>query len=169
MLYIRNLKFEEDITLFINQDIYKKIEQCIDKAYPNEACGLIYGKIEEIKKINFEDDYSYYYYAKKFECIESSFESPVAFLMDDYLKLKEISEKFLKVFNLQLISIFHSHPGGAYPSGVDIPYMRSYHEGKITKFKHIIWTIMDAQNKELNGFIYLFDELRQINIDFLKK
>ncbi len=84
--------------------------------------------------------------------------------MNDYKQLIEISNKYSKDF--QLLSIFHSHPGNAYPSGVDIPYMKNYYESGITKFKHIIWTILNAESKELNGFIYIFDELRQISIQF---
>ena len=136
--------------------------QCIEKASPNEACGLIFGKIKEQKKPNSEKDYSYYYNAYKFECIESSHKSPVAFLMDDYEKLINLSSSYSKDFNYQLLSIFHSHPGSAYPSEVDIPYMERYYKSGISKFKYLIWTIMDGNCEELNGFIYIFDQLKQI-------
>jgi len=163
------LKYEKDIILFIDKEIIKHMIQCIEKASPNEACGLIFGKIKEQKKPNSEKDYSYYYNAYKFECIESSHKSPVAFLMDDYEKLINLSSSYSKDFNYQLLSIFHSHPGSAYPSGVDLPYIESYYKSNITKFKHLIWTIMSAESKELNGFIYIFNGLKQILVQIRKK
>lgn len=158
------MKFEKDIILFINKNLFEEIKYCVENASPNEACGLIFGKIQEQQKPNCEDEYSYYYYGYNFECIESSYKSPIAFLMDDYMKLIDLSKKYSK--NFQLLSIFHSHPGSAYPSGVDIPYMKKYYESGITKFKHLIWTIINAKSKELNGYIFILDELKQISVQF---
>lgn len=163
------MKYEKDIILFIDEEFLNRIKQCVKNASPNEACGLIFGQINEHQKPNSDDEYSYYYNAYKFECIESSHKSPVAFLIDDYSKLIKLSNTYSKELNYQLLSIFHSHPGNAFPSGVDIPYMEGYYKSGITKFKHLIWTIMDANNEELNGFIYIFDEIRQILIQIRKK
>ncbi|MFX1568384.1 MAG: Mov34/MPN/PAD-1 family protein [Promethearchaeota archaeon] len=154
------MKFEKDIILTINKALFANIKLCVENAYPNEACGLIFGKILEQKKPNGKDEYSYYFNGYKFECIESSHKSPVAFLMDDYERLIQLSKKYSKDF--QLLSIVHSHPGSAYPSGVDIPYMRNYYESRIVKFKHLIWTIIDAKCEELNGFMFISEELKQI-------
>lgn len=163
------MNYENDIILFIDRQTLKKIIQCIEKAAPNEACGLIFGKIEEIKKNESENEYSYYYNAHKFKCIESSYKSPVAFLMDDYEKLIDISRLYSKDFNYQLLSIFHSHPRSAYPSGLDLSYMDNYYKSNIPKFKHLIWTIMNAEYKTLNGFIFIFNELKQINVQVRNK
>ena len=160
------MKYEKDIILFINFELLKEIENCIERASPNEACGLIFGKILEHQKSNSE--FEYHYNSYKYECIESSEKSPVAFLMDDYMKLIDISNSYSNNFNYQLISIFHSHPGSAYPSGVDISYMERFYKSGIAKFKHIIWTIIDAKSKELNGFLYIFDELKQISVQIRK-
>lgn len=158
------MKYEKDVILFISKKNLEEVKDCVKKAYPNEACGLIFGQISEIKKSNGKEDFSYHYDAHKFECIESSHKSPVAFLMDDYARLLELSGTYSKQYNYQLLSIFHSHPGSAYPSGADIPYMENFYKSGITKFKHIIWTIMNANSKEINGFLYIFDELKQISI-----
>ena len=162
------MKLEKDIILFVNLEVLEEIKQCVKKAYPNEACGLIFGKILEEKRLISENNYSYHYYGYKFRCIESTHKSSVAFLMDDYNKLIEISNKYSKEHNYQLISIFHSHPGSAYPSGVDIPYIEGYYKSGVSKFKHLIWTIMNAVNEKLNGFIYIFDELKQISVKIRK-
>ncbi len=161
------MKYEKDIILTINKKLFEDMKNCVENSSPNEACGLIFGKIVEHKKLNSENEYSYYFNGYKFECIESSHKSPVAFLMDDYEKLIDLSKKYTKQF--QLLSIFHSHPGTAYPSGVDIPYMRKYYESGITKFKHLIWTIINAKSKELNGFIFILEELKQISVQINEK
>lgn len=148
----------------MNFEVLEEIKLCVEKAKPNEACGLIFGRIEEQKKPNSKDEFFYHFYGKKFECIESSHKSPIAFLMDDYTKLIELSSTYSKEYNYQLISIFHSHPGRAYPSGIDIPYMEGYYKSGVSKFKHLIWTIMNANSEKLNGFIYVFNELKQIQI-----
>ncbi len=158
------MQIEKDIILFVNVEVLEDIKLCVMKAKPNEACGLIFGKIEEQKKSNSKDEFFYHFYGIKFECIESSHKSPIAFLMDDYNKLIEISSTYSKEYNYQLISIFHSHPGSAYPSGIDIPYMEGYYKSGVSKFKHLIWTIMNANSEKLNGFIYIFNELKQIQI-----
>ncbi|MFX0038665.1 MAG: Mov34/MPN/PAD-1 family protein [Promethearchaeota archaeon] len=160
--------YEKDIILFIDNKIFEELKQCVQKASPNEACGLIFGKIEEKKKPKSENEYSYYYNAYRFECIESSHKSPVAFLMDDYGKLIELSRSYSKDFNYQLLSVFHSHPGSTYPSGMDLSYIEGYYKSNITKFKHLIWTIMNDESKELNGFIFIFNELKQISIQIRK-
>jgi len=150
-------------------ELFKHLENCVDKSYPNEACGLIFGRVFEQRSSNGEEYYSYHYNGYKFECIESSHKSPVAFIMDDYINLIKISNFYSKNYNYQLLSIFHSHPGGAHPSAVDIPYMESFHKSKLAKFKHLIWTIMDAKSKEFNGFIFIFNEIRQISIQINKR
>lgn len=129
---------------------------------------MIFGNVSEHKEPNKEGNYSYHYNAFKFKCIESSQKSPIAFLMDDYLALIKLSDIYQKNFNFQLLSIFHSHPGSAIPSGVDIPYMESFYKSNIKKFRHLIWTIMNARTQELKGFIYIFDELKQINVTINK-
>ncbi len=158
------MKYEKDIILFIDEGILENIIQCVEKATPYEACGLIFGKIEEKKIPNREDQFSYYYYAHKFECIESKYKNPVAFLMDDYERLVKLSNLYSKNFNYQMFSIFHSHPGSAHPSGVDLPYMENYYRSERSTFKHIIWTIMNAKSKELNGFIFIDNELNKISL-----
>ena len=42
--------------------------------------------------------------------------------------------------------------------------MKLLYKSELKQFKNQIWTIMDSQNKQINGFIYLNDELMQIKI-----
>ena len=74
------MKFEKNIKIIIPKKLFLQLQECSRIASPNEACGLIFGDIQELKN---EDGYQYIYSAKKFECIRSSEPSPVAFLMDN--------------------------------------------------------------------------------------
>ena len=159
------MKFEKDVVFYINDNIVEKIDNCIKLASPNEASGYVLGIIQEI---NNNGDFKYKYYSKDFQCIDSSNKSPVAFLLDNDDMLIKLSTTISKNNNLKLIAIFHSHPAGANPSGVDKKCMKSYHNCGIKKFKHLIWIIMDSRSKEINGFIYLKNKLLQIAINFVK-
>ena len=98
----------------------------------------------------------------------SSEKSPVSFLMDNTEELFKIIENAKKKYNRRILSIFHSHPSGAHPSGFDINYMEFLDKFYSKVYKNQIWTIMDSSNKDLNGFIYLHDEIMQIAIEIKK-
>ncbi len=169
------MKFQKDIILIITKGIFDKIIRCVEITYPNEAFGLILGSQPKEISLRFPNEFQYRYTANNFECIESSEKSPVSFLMENTTKLFSIWEEAIKKYNFRVLSIFHSHPYGAHPSGFDINYMKflddsyskvynSSYKAKIG-VKNQIWTIMDASNKDLNGFIYLHNELMQIAIE----
>jgi len=171
------MRFEKDMILLLDKELLTKLKHCVKKANPYEACGLLFGNVVQLKNFKTENDFCYHYKAKEFECIESDRKSMVAFLIENIERLHEIIlNKLEKTGNqnkLRLISIFHSHPGGAYPSSVDINNMQylDYFSGikndYVSKaFKNQIWSIMDARNYELNGFIYLNDEITQIDVEF---
>lgn len=72
---------------------------------------------------------------------------------------------------MRLISIFHSHPSGSYPSNVDVKNMKflndfsSVNHNFVSKaFKNLIWSIMDSRTFEINCFIYLASELLQVKV-----
>jgi proteasome lid subunit RPN8/RPN11 len=155
------LKFEKDIIFHINIDLLHKLISCVDKAFPNEATGLLFGNIEQV---NLKNDFLYHYYVKNFKCTESSHKSPVAFLLDNDELLFKISYKIEKEEGLNVIGIFHSHPSETYPSSVDNYYMKIFYDSGILKFKHLIWVIMDSESKESMAFVFLKGELTQISL-----
>ena len=157
------MEFENDIKIIAPPDIFEKLKTCVKHASPNEACGLIFGSIKEIK---VKRGYEYHYIGQMFECIESSNKSTVAFLMDNIEELNKLYQKAAQKYNMRLISIFHSHPGGAFPSGIDRHNME--HLNNFKAFKNLIWTIMDAGNNDLNGFIYYNQEILQVVVNINK-
>ena len=157
------MKVEKDIKIILNEEIFEGLEICVKKANPNEACGLVFGDINEIKNT---EQFQYHYIGKMFECIESTNKSVVAFLIDNIDKLNEIYHTASVKYKMRLISIFHSHPGGAHPSGIDTDNMK--YLDSFNAFKNLIWTIMDASNSELNGFLYYRNEFLQIPLEIKK-
>ncbi|MBD3255836.1 MAG: hypothetical protein GF383_12135 [Candidatus Lokiarchaeota archaeon] len=169
------MKFERDLILIIDNKIFEKMKNCVESAQPNEAFGLILGPNPKEIPLEPPGEFQYKYLGKRFECIESNKKSPVSFFVNNTEKLYKIINKANKKSNIRVLSIFHSHPSGAYPSSVDQNYMKfldkigdkKYSGKKIAKiFKNQIWTIMDAISKELNGFILLNGILMQIKIQF---
>ena len=157
------MKFEKDIKIVIDQEILATLKACVKNASPNEACGLIFGDIKQVQKPDSEE-YEIHYVGKKFNCIESNEKSPVAFLINDIEKLNAIFKEASQQYNLRLVSIFHSHPSGAHPSGVDHGNMEYLDDCGNKAFKNQIWTIMGARKLKLNGFIYYNKELMQVDV-----
>jgi len=159
------MKFEKDIVINIKQKIIDSLKTCVINARPNEACGLIFG---DIKEIQVSEGFQYHYIAQKFECFESDRKSPVSFLIENIEKLNQVWQNASQKFNLRLISIFHSHPAGSSPSGVDHYNMEFLDNCGNKAFKNQIWTIMDAQNFNLNAFIYYQEEIMKIAVEVNK-
>ena len=162
------MKFEKDIKIILKQELIKELEICVDNARQNEACGLIFGRIETTEIA--PEDFQNLYEAQKFSCIKSNEKSPVAFLINDVETLYKVIKESTQEDNIRVISIFHSHPSGSYPSGVDYSNMKQLDAFTKTfqKFTLLdpyqIWTIMDAKTFELNGFIFLDGEISQIDV-----
>ncbi len=159
------MRFEKDIVLVINNDIYQELKECVKKARPNEACGLIFGMINQIENPGKSEDYLYQYSAKKFECIESDRKSPVAFLINEEEKLDNMCKTAKFEHDLNLISIFHSHPAGNHPSSTDLKNME--HLDFFKSFRRLIWSIMDARKNKMKAFMYLNREFIQVDITFI--
>ncbi|MFX1274160.1 MAG: Mov34/MPN/PAD-1 family protein [Promethearchaeota archaeon] len=160
------MKFESYIKIVINQQILTKLKTCVKNARPNEACGLIFGDIKQVQSPDSEV-YEIYYIGKQFNCIESNKKSPVAFLINDIEKLNSIFKEAAQHYNLRMVSIFHSHPSGAHPSGTDHGNMEYLDDCGNKAFKNQIWTIMSARSFKLNGFIYFNKELMQVDVKIL--
>jgi len=158
------LKFQKDIILFLPDSILKQMENCVEKAYPNEACGLAFGKREQINNPNEKNDFLYYFNIERFNCIDSDKKSPIAFLIENIEKLNQIYHEAHQKFNMKFISIFHSHPSGNHPSGADRENMERLQNSGLKSFQFIIWSIMDAENKDLKGFIFLNNEINQVEV-----
>jgi proteasome lid subunit RPN8/RPN11 len=167
------IEYQEDIKLQVSKEILNELKKCVQVAYPNEACGIVFGEISQIPNEALEDDYFYYYTAKKFSCIRSDKKSMVAFLIKNIEQLHQTIVKAMSELDIKkqtrLISIFHSHPSGNRPSSSDIENMRFLNEFSnrdhkfISKaFKNLIWLIMDGSSFDLNGSILILTYIKLI-------
>ncbi|MFX0076498.1 MAG: hypothetical protein ACFE96_13735, partial [Candidatus Hermodarchaeota archaeon] len=87
------MRIENDIIFVLNKEIRDRINKCIRDSYPNEACGFLFGDIQET---NNHGDFKYTYYCSKIHCIESSVLSPASFLLDNDKKIVELSNTIIK-------------------------------------------------------------------------
>ena len=98
-------------TLSISHELFNGIISHCKETYPDEACGLLAGKMNIIKRI-----YK----------ITNIRHSKIDYEMDPKEQLK--CEKEIKDSGLKVIGIYHSHPSTqAYPSQTDV--MRAYWPG----------------------------------------
>ena len=168
------MKYQKDIVFYIDPEIYGNMKGCVQNASPNEAFGLILGPQPKEIILDNPGKYQYHYFGEIIECIRSDQSSPVKFLMENIEELYRIIKNANEKYKRRVLSIFHSHPVGSYPSGFDVNYMEyldDFYEtvlnsSLMTKvpFKNQIWTIMDGSNFEINGFIYLEEEIQQIQL-----
>ncbi|MHA1729107.1 MAG: Mov34/MPN/PAD-1 family protein [Promethearchaeota archaeon] len=177
------MKSEKRICFVLTEGHFNKLVQIAKKNYPNECVGLIFGNViikttdNNIKKPNI------IYKVKKIEEIISSKPSPVSFIIED---LELLAQKWFKAqqSGLKLISIFHSHPSDAYPSGKDRIYMKQLnefwkiqnllskqfksHENIInSKNMGTIWTIYGNKSKKLNAFILQCDDIFKCDVKMI--
>ena len=171
----RRMKIQNDIKLLLNPEIFSNLIKCVENAFPNEACGLIFGNILEVANEQKEEDYYYHYICRKFRCLSPDKSSSVSFLIQNEELLHDIiiNETEVNPNNkeMRLIGIFHSHPKGTSPSFTDMDQMKYLdyfssieHDYGNKAFKNLIWVIMDAVNNDINGYIYFEREIQQVNI-----
>ena len=122
----------ESIILSISNSNLNRLEELAEESVPLESCALILGKK------NSSADYS----VKSILIIDNYSNSSTSFEVYpiDLLKLYEKS----KSMNLDVISIFHSHPSFAYPSETDIRYM---------EMNRVIWLIYSTTQKFFKAFL----------------
>jgi proteasome lid subunit RPN8/RPN11 len=165
------MKFEKDIILSLSDKIFDELKECNRKVAPIEACGLIFGRVEKVAITS--DDFKIRYVGEQFYCLKSNIESMGSFaLIKDSDTYFEIHQEAVNEKKLRLISIFHSHPVPAYPSATDVQNMELLDKdvgGVRNPFKNQIWTIMDMNAEDINGFIYFNNELMQVDIQILEK
>ncbi|MHA2036482.1 MAG: Mov34/MPN/PAD-1 family protein [Promethearchaeota archaeon] len=160
------MKRENNIKLILPLNILEELEKCNRNTLPIESCGLIFGDITKVEI--YPKEHQIHYIGKRFYCLKSNVESLGSFnLIQDSDKYFEIHQEAVIRNKLRMISIFHSHPVPAYPSSIDVENMKFLDEdiGKVKNpFKNQIWTIMNMNTEEINGFIYFNKQLMQIDL-----
>jgi len=147
--------------LLLTKNQIDELKKISIKALPNEAVALGFGVIE--KKDNLElnnlKTQFLYYIIKIIEEFQSSHPSPIYFLLDDvellYKKWMNAQKKGLK-----LICIFHSHPSGCVPSGVDKDYMKNIS----IVYPFIIWLIYGNTSDKFQAYLYNNNKISEVKM-----
>lgn len=109
--------------LIIPSNIFNDMLVHCRAGYPNEACGILAGKSNEVSKIY------------KLTNIEKS---PVSYFMDSKEQFEVMKD--MRDNNLSMLAIFHSHPSSAaYPSAKDV---------SLAFYEDCIYIIVSLMEKE---------------------
>ncbi len=127
--------------LIITRQIFDAMLSHCRAGFPNEACGILAGKGNEVSGIY------------KMSNTENS---PVSYLMDpaeQFRAMKDMREK-----KLEMVGIFHSHPSSpAYPSAKDM---------EMAFYEDAVYVIVSLINKEpvVRGFRVRENEIQETGI-----
>ncbi len=128
-------------SLFFPGHIFEEMLAYCKEGFPNEACGILAGKGNEVSKIY------------KMTNVEKS---PVSYLLDSreqFHVMKEMREN-----DLSMVAIFHSHTSSeAYPSSKDV---------SLAFYEDAFYVIVSLANREpvVRGFTVREKEIHETEI-----
>jgi [CysO sulfur-carrier protein]-S-L-cysteine hydrolase len=124
-------------TIYLTMRQIEELTKIANYALPNESCAFLIGKDDRVVKVL---------------PMRNADSSPVTFSMepDDILYAYNLAESE----ELDIIAIFHSHPGKAFPSKTDRKFM---------ELNPVVWLIYSTTDGGLNAFIY-DDMIKEVGI-----
>ena len=137
----------ENEILIIHHDHLNQLRKLAIGSLPNESCAILIGEKSETKNI-----------VKYILPLNNSAQSSTAFIIDSDELFS--AYKKAKLMNLNVISIFHSHPSNPFPSETDKIYMY---------LNPVIWIIYSTYSNSFNSFMLdSFNDFREIKIELIK-
>ena len=125
--------------IILKQSDQKILSQYSENQKPNEACGILFGKNNQVLDIFLTEN------------IE---ESPMNFTISDEQLIE--GYKIAEEKKMEVIGIFHSHPNSdAFPSSTDKKFMQS---------NPVVWVIYSGINKNFRAHVLESDSI-EIQID----
>lgn len=125
-------------------DLQKIYEHC-DRVYPNEACGILAGRDNRVQKVY---------------TLLSEMPSPTFYQIDSKEHFRVIRE--MRDTGIDLVSIYHSHPGGpAFPSSTDVEL--AYYPEAV----YVIVSLMDRKNPVAKGYNIVEREITEVPLDII--
>jgi proteasome lid subunit RPN8/RPN11 len=128
-------------SLIIPPNIFTEMLDHCRAGYPNEACGILAGKDNEVSRIY------------KLTNVEKS---PVSYFMDSKEQFRVMKD--MRENNLSMLSIFHSHPSSAaYPSEKD---------RNLAFYEDCVYIIVSLLEKEpvVKGFLIREGDIQEISV-----
>jgi [CysO sulfur-carrier protein]-S-L-cysteine hydrolase len=137
----------ENEILIIHHYHLNELRKLAISSLPNESCAVLLGNKSETKNI-----------VKNIMPLNNSAQSSIAFIIDSD-ELFDVYQK-AKLMNLDVISIFHSHPSNPFPSETDKIYMH---------LNPVIWIIYSTYYNSFKSFILdSFNDFIEIKIKLIK-
>ena len=137
----------ENEILIIHHDHLNQLRKLAIGSLPNESCAILIGEKSETKNI-----------VKYILPLNNSAQSSTAFIIDSDELFS--AYKKAKLMNLNVISIFHSHPSNPFPSETDKIYMY---------LNPVIWIIYSTYSNSFKSFMLdSFNDYREIKIELIK-
>ena len=133
--------------ILLNKSHLNALTKLAISSLPNESCAILLGKRTNTKSI-----------VKSILPMNNSLHSSVAFNInpDDLYNAYNTA----RLLELDVISIFHSHPSKLLPSKTDQIFML---------LNPVIWIIYSTSLNNFKAFIFdKFDHLKEISIFFIK-
>ena len=125
-------------------DLQKIYEHC-DRVYPNEACGILAGRDNRVQKVY---------------TLLSEMPSPTFYQIDSKEHFRVIRE--MRDAGIDLVSIYHSHPGGPeFPSSTDVEL--AYYPEAV----YVIVSLMDRKNPVAKGYNIVEREITEVPLDII--
>ncbi|MEX2680229.1 MAG: Mov34/MPN/PAD-1 family protein [Candidatus Sigynarchaeota archaeon] len=143
----------KSITVCIPRDLVEEIGSIREEARPNEACALLFGKMNDTK------DWIEYNISTMRQ-VENILHSPVAFEVDPVVQYQIMLQEEKQ--GRDLIGILHTHPGNQFVSATDVRYMKS-----AARMARYCWLIAgDGVNGELEigAYVVVNGTIRDIPI-----
>lgn len=124
----------------------KQIEQIREEAernLPQEACALLLGRVEDGIAV-----------VERILIFENIYRSPTRFRIRD----EEVYRVYLEAEeeNMEIVGIFHSHPGPARPSPIDEEYMT---------LNPVAWLILSTIDDRLAAFQKWESEIHALEVE----
>ncbi|HJU60225.1 MAG TPA: M67 family metallopeptidase [Nitrososphaeraceae archaeon] len=137
----------ENEILMIHDFHLNELRKLAISSLPNESCAILLGKKIQTKNI-----------VKYILPLDNSAQSRIAFIIDSD-ELFTVNKK-AKLMNLDVISIFHSHPSDPFPSETDKIYMH---------LNPVIWIIYSTSSNSFKSFLLdSSNDFREVKIELIK-
>jgi len=132
-----------EVQLHISSEHLRQLRKVSEETYPEEACGLLFGRKREE-----------YFEVDELRILPNADKARGHFTIDPTILYKTLMDAEKR--ELSLVAIFHSHPIGPHPSGIDRKYMQ---------FWPVPWLIFSTTHRKFGAFISLENRDKAIKIE----
>nr|MDO8083747.1 Mov34/MPN/PAD-1 family protein [Candidatus Sigynarchaeum springense] len=143
----------KSIVVSFPNDLVEEVGSIREESRPNEACALLFGKMNEMDEV-LEYDIS------TMRQVENVLKSPVAFEVDPVVQYQVMLQEEKQ--GRELIGILHTHPGNQFVSATDVRYMKS--AARMTRYCWLIAGDGVKGGLEIGAYVVVSGTIRDVSI-----